>query len=297
MRRRGFTLVELLVVIGIIALLISILLPSLARARQSAVNVACQSQLRQIGQALLMYNNENKYLPLSYAPGVSATGANTNWLWTGPVSQMLGVDPERTWPAMGGGGYPDCSPVLRCPAGLPWAQTSGMLQEWHYSYGVNPRLMPELQGRGLQTRPDYAVPAVGGTRPPMNRRSLESVRDGSSKVLVFDAGQMVIWNYQPYYTLINMDNSRLTWGGHAFVDPSPASWDNLDTRMPVGQNQTNDIQFLKDNNIDPDAWNWRNFMRYRHMDNTGINLLYVDGHVESKKIGEVMRRDMCVNWK
>ncbi len=126
MKRRGnrsaFTLVELLVVIGIIALLVSILLPALGRARETAVGIKCASNLRSIGQGLFAYANENGgAVPPSYlyrtfqmdpaagteTPSVPAAGY-VHW-----SSYLLGtVQPDAfKCPAMTKGGLPPTFPM------------------------------------------------------------------------------------------------------------------------------------------------------------------------------------------
>jgi len=76
--RRGFTLIELLVVVSIIALLISILLPSLSRAKEQAKLVACQSNISSVGKVLLTYVFDLNQLPL-YALDEDGNGTGDGW--------------------------------------------------------------------------------------------------------------------------------------------------------------------------------------------------------------------------
>lgn len=195
--RAGFTLVELLVVIGIIAILISLLLPVLSKVREQSRQVQCMSNLRQLGSAMILYAAAND----GYLPSTARASADTTGPYTGayPANDWVFWQQNRT-PNYGSQeimhsalaqylqlnyGSQDFTQnssalaVLRCPSDDSWilrAVSGG----YPFSYVMNCFIATDsslTQANG----PSYA-----GTTPVTLCTTLQKVTNAAQKVLMYE---------------------------------------------------------------------------------------------------------------
>jgi prepilin-type N-terminal cleavage/methylation domain-containing protein/prepilin-type processing-associated H-X9-DG protein len=128
--RSGFTLVELLVVIGIIAVLVGILLPALNKARRAAATVQCQSNMKQIAIGMLQYiqNNKGKFPP-SGAPTIAGVYPY-GWWWANELVRGKYIDAKSTNVYSHAGSNVgekrfNNNSVFRCPEGVSQDEMAG----------------------------------------------------------------------------------------------------------------------------------------------------------------------------
>lgn len=291
--RSGFTLVELLVVIGIIALLISILLPSLNRARQYANLIKCQSNLRQIGMAVRVYASENQdYAPWGDAPGVPAlmsdgsTGTGTSIYyakWPETLSAMLSGEDRNEDYGMAG-------VVQLRPRILPIFQDTDTLPGGVRHYTANIRVFGDRQFED-----PYRVTVLGRPAGRLASRfhpaRLSSLNPSSEIASVWCGNQTSINATAPGTHPINIAAAATT---SRYLDQS-AVVVKPDKGYLV--RELIDPEFAEEGVNVPEAGQDRvgtpgpsSGIRTRHMNNTTVNLLFVDGHVESKVYSELKRK-------
>lgn len=205
---RGFTLVELLVVIGIIALLIAILMPALSKARKQGQWAVCLSNMRQIGQGLLMYANENRgYIP---RPASGANGAYPddfiNWLQPPTYSGKSYPFDDSTLAAPLNLKGEKLKQIFRCPADIPQDRPPQAGRNQYGTYIFSYSLNDEWSPWGTNHVPPNPLPAsinsYGGTfnnTLAAPRKKLSQVVHSAEKICVIeeanpDDGR---WTHQP----------------------------------------------------------------------------------------------------
>ena len=202
--RMAFTLVELLVVIGIIALLISILLPALSKAREQANRVGCLSNMRQIGIAFLGYLHDNK----DRFPRPAVNNTDEDWIYWQPGRKLAD---SRIAPYAGGSFLPK---LFRCPSDAEIDSHIGS-PVYKFSYSVNETMCRYAGGLGGVNAAGNA-PGIHGQHPgqspgdnsppnspktPYTLKSVQIVR-AAEKILLIDESSTTIddgcWAPQNY---------------------------------------------------------------------------------------------------
>ena len=271
---RGFTLVELLVVIGIIALLIGVLLPALSKARQAANDLKCKANLHTIGQAIAMYAAQNKTF---FPPGRGDNGSNAASIgrWDMILQSMLGRKGDITNTTTTQVGK--LGDAFTCPAA---AHPPADEQIEKCDYSAHPRLMPRCNSNY-----DVDNSMIPTTPTPFHQVKMGSVHNGAQIILIGDGAIMTpgaIANYDQNYSaeecFTNIDGAKY-WScsleyGSFLTSPTKSNPSYLSSQIAVP---------LNDDTAASDG-----LVRWRHYNNTSANFLFVDGHVSAFTITKSM---------
>ncbi|HEX3355444.1 MAG TPA: type II secretion system protein [Tepidisphaeraceae bacterium] len=296
----AFTLVELLVVIGIIAVLVGILLPALNRARLAASSLACQANLHQIGQGLIIYTGQYKgMLPPGYydivPPIPPGTQTVVRWvdLLQGVMSSKYGYNSTDAFNTNSSAAA--LRKVFVCPEGPNDDMLAGKV--FACSYLSHPRLMPQLASpNALSTLPWVNVDPYPGSTGPKHTYNISRVKRSSEIAVIWDApliysppppgdptaGGWMINQGLPVANQIDkqryfsgsLANSTFLTDNYSKISPPDSFTPNSPIDFKVAFN-------LADNNQDNGLC--YQTARFRHMKNTVLNALMCDGHVESFK--------------
>lgn len=258
---RGFTLVELLVVIGIIALLIAILMPALQKARSAAQTISCASNMRQIGLAFQMYAADNKNI---IAPAsIYYSSPAISWSWDDYLSPYLGV--KLTESEANSSTRPDqkFTRVVMCPSddgpGLDWVAALGGYGE---TYGLYRRSYAMITLFGSPT----SDPATWNWYSSGRFYSNSAGGDGRVKWSKFSD----IKNSAGTFLLAESRNGRNVQGRHdsAYLSGLPGIM--LPSATLVAHVNSIDQETQRQMAAHNGQWNW----------------LYVDGHVQAMTLSD-----------